>query len=52
MGNPKQTHPYMSGQPLPAEALGALVLKRPELELKKYYLKRLDFEGIWLPIEG
>ena len=24
MGNPEQTHPYMSGQPLPAKTLGEL----------------------------
>ena len=24
MGNPEQTHPYMSGQPLPAQAFGEL----------------------------
>ena len=31
---------------------GALGLKRLELDLKKYDLKRPDFEGIWLPIVG
>ena len=37
-----ETHPYMPGQRL----------KRPELDLKRYDLKRPDFEGIWLKIEA
>ena len=40
-----------STPPLPPSR-GALGLKRPELDLKRYDLKRPDFEGIWLPIEG
>ena len=48
-----KTHPCMSGQPLPAGGFrGARVPRQPELDLKKYDLKRPDFEGIWLPIQG
>ena len=43
---------YVGSPPSCRYSPGALVLKRPELDLKKYDLKRPDFEGIWLPIEG
>ena len=42
MGNPKQTHPYRAGQPLPAEALaGSLPSNDLNLTLKDMTLNDL-----------
>ena len=43
---------YVGATPPLPPSPGARGLKRPELDLKRYDLKRPDFEGIWLPIEG
>ena len=43
---------YGGSTPPCQDSRGALVLKRPELDLQRYDLKRPDFEGIWLPMEG
>ena len=50
MGNPKQTHPYMAGQPLPAGALAGggasndLNLTLKDMTLNDLILKELGFQ--------
>ena len=50
MGNPKQTHPYMAGQPLPAKTLGELGspddlnLTLKDMTLNDLILKEFGFQ--------
>ena len=43
---------YVGSTPPCPQAPGARDPRRPELDLKRYDLKRPDFEGIWLKIEA
>ena len=43
---------YVGSTPPCPDLPGARVPRRPEFDLKRYDLKRPDFEGIWLKIEA
>ena len=53
MGNPKQTHPYMAGQPLPAKALPELEASNDlNLNLKDMTLNDLILKEFGFQLKG